>query len=124
MAALLIVSLSLAFGFLPLLISRRYALNPGVATEAALLGRRSLPPSILSFLLNLGGGVLLANCFCHWLPEVREGLTDTDIDSVLPLAEVMMCSGFLVVMAVEVSLQHCFNRATSLHKFVIAFSLG
>ena len=28
-----------------------------------------------------GGGVLLANCFCHWLPEVREGLQNTDIDS-------------------------------------------
>jgi len=28
---------------------------------------------VLSFLLNFGGGVLIANCFCHWLPEVREG---------------------------------------------------
>lgn len=173
-AALIIVSLSLTFGFLPLLISRRYSLHPGVSTEAALLGRRSLPPSLLSFLLNLGGGVLLANCFCHWLPEVRDGLTDSNIYSVLPLAEVMMCSGFLAVMAVEVSLHHCLDRdrkeesegreeaqslvrtvfvllalsfhsvveglalaleresagvwlntgATSLHKFVIAFSLG
>ena len=28
---------------------------------------------VLSMLLNFGGGVLFANCFCHWLPEVREG---------------------------------------------------
>jgi hypothetical protein len=28
---------------------------------------------LLSSLLNFGGGVLIANCFCHWLPEVREG---------------------------------------------------
>jgi hypothetical protein len=32
-------------------------------------------------LLGTGGGVLLANCFCHWLPEVREGLQNTDIDT-------------------------------------------
>ena len=30
---------------------------------------------VLSFLMNVGGGVLLANCFLHWLPEVREGVT-------------------------------------------------
>ena len=43
---------------------------------------------VLSFLLNLGGGVLLANCLCHWLPEVRAGLQHSDLDTVLPLAEV------------------------------------
>ena len=31
--------------------------------------------SLLPFLLDLGGGLLLANCLCHWLPEVRVGLT-------------------------------------------------
>ena len=36
--------------------------------------KKKLKNVTLSFLLNLGGGVLIANCFCHWLPEVREGL--------------------------------------------------
>ena len=34
---------------------------------------------VLSMLLNFGGGVLIANCFCHWLPEVREGLSRLEI---------------------------------------------
>lgn len=61
----------------------------------------------LSFLLNLGGGVLIANCFCHWLPEVREGLERQDnIDTFLPLAEVIMCSGFFFISALEELLHH------------------
>ena len=51
-------------------------------------GRLRLQNVVLSFLLNLGGGVLLANCLCHWLPEVRAGLHHSDLDTFLPLAEV------------------------------------
>ena len=40
--------------------------------------KKKLKNVSLAFLLNLGGGVLMANCFCHWLPEVREGLDDLD----------------------------------------------
>ncbi len=56
---------------------------------------------ILAFLLNFGGGVLIANCFCHWLPEVREGIEHRDIDTVLPLAEVIMCCGFFSICFLE-----------------------
>ena len=49
---------------------------------------------VLSFLLNLGGGVLLANCLCHWLPEVRAGLHHSDLDTFLPLAEVTSASAW------------------------------
>jgi len=58
----------------------------------------------LSFLLNLGGGVLLANCFCHWLPEVREGVQE--VDTFLPLAEVIMLCGFFFISGVEELLHH------------------
>ena len=61
---------------------------------------------VLSFLLNLGGGVLIANCFCHWLPEVREGIEHKDIDTFLPLAEVIMCAGFFFISALEEVLHH------------------
>ena len=37
-----------------------------------------------SFLLNFGGGVLFANCFCHWLPEIREGIFSTHKITVEP----------------------------------------
>ena len=43
--------------------------------------KKKLRNVFLAFLLNLGGGVLIANCFCHWLPEVREGLYHKDLDT-------------------------------------------
>ena len=69
LCAALSVTLSLFFGFLPLLVDRRIVSLNGANGEA----RRALGQKALAFLLNFGGGVLIANCFCHWLPEVREG---------------------------------------------------
>ena len=68
--------------------------------------KRKLKNVILSFLLNVGGGVLIANCFCHWLPEVREGIEGKNIDTFLPLAEVIMCAGFFFISALEELLHH------------------
>lgn len=66
----LILILSAVFGFLPGLVSRKFPLlshgDPNYNKKA----RRNV---VNAFLLNFGGGALLANCFCHWLPEVREG---------------------------------------------------
>ena len=68
--------------------------------------KKKLKNVILSFLLNVGGGVLIANCFCHWLPEVREGIEGKNIDTFLPLAEVIMCAGFFFISALEEVLHH------------------
>ena len=68
--------------------------------------KRKLKNVILSFLLNVGGGVLIANCFCHWLPEVREGIEGKNINTFLPLAEVIMCAGFFFISALEEVLHH------------------
>jgi zinc transporter ZupT len=68
--------------------------------------KKKLKNAALAFLLNLGGGVLIANCFCHWLPEVREGIEGTNIDTFLPLAEVVMCSGFFFICGLEELLHH------------------
>jgi len=108
LAALAIVLLSLVFGFLPLLLAKKYELSTGDSQDPIIAKkeRKKLKNVILSFLLNLGGGVLLANCFCHWLPEVREGLDHTDIDSILPLAEVIMCSGFFFICGLEEVIHH------------------
>ena len=73
LCALLSVSLSAAFGAAPFLIRTRVgALHPGAADH----DRDGNGAVFLAFLLNFGGGVLIANCFCHWLPEVREGGDD------------------------------------------------
>ena len=68
--------------------------------------KKKLKNIILSFLLNVGGGVLIANCFCHWLPEVREGIEGRNIHTFLPLAEVIMCAGFFFISALEEVLHH------------------
>ena len=97
-----IVALSLFFGFLPRLLTRRYVIVLDILETIQYSFRfdftslDSTDPKVmkkekkkwknisLSFLLNLGGGVLIANCFCHWLPEVREGLDGhKDLDTYL-----------------------------------------
>ena len=83
LAAALIVFLSLSFGFLPLLLARKYDFSSIDTLDPALMKKekKKMKNVALSFLLNLGGGVLIANCFCHWLPEVREGLEHKSIDT-------------------------------------------
>lgn len=65
-AAGLIFTMTAAFGYLPAFISRK-SLDENHH-------KSSKKNAIFAFLLNFGGGVLFANCFCHWLPEVREGM--------------------------------------------------
>lgn len=107
-AAVTIVILSLFFGFLPLFLARKYDFSSIETTDVEEMKRskKQWKNMVMSFLLNLGGGVLLANCFCHWLPEVREGIEHHDIDSKLPLAEVIMCAGFFFICALEETLHH------------------
>jgi len=109
LAAALIVGLSLGFGFLPFTLARKYDLT-SIETNDPEMNRKEKKKwknVAMSFLLNLGGGVLIANCFCHWLPEVREGLEGRDdLDTFLPLAEVIMCSGFFFICGLEELLHH------------------
>ena len=67
----LIVTLSALFGYLPVLLSAKCGLQPDHPPTKKT--KKKTKNVILSFLLNFGGGVLMANAFCHWLPEVREG---------------------------------------------------
>ena len=86
----------------------RYNFSTIDTTDPSVMKRekKKLKNVILSFLLNVGGGVLIANCFCHWLPEVREGIEGRNIDTFLPLAEVIMCAGFFFISALEEILHH------------------
>ncbi|CAH1407079.1 unnamed protein product [Nezara viridula] len=53
-------------------------------------------------LLRFGGGVLLATTFLHLLPELREGLENSELGE-LPeiLPELLMCLGFFLMYFVE-----------------------
>lgn len=53
----------------------------------------------LAFLVCLGGGVLFATTFLHLIPEVREGFEKVDTE--FPVAEGVVCLGFLAVYALE-----------------------
>lgn len=84
----LLATLRLLFGLIPLRIAR--SLTPGPRVEHA-----------VSLCLCFGGGVLLATCFVHMLPEVRESLSKANIDSNFPYAELLVCCGFFLVNIIE-----------------------
>jgi len=62
---------------------------------------------LVSLCLSLGGGVLLATCFTHLIPEVRESITIRlhDYDK-YPLTELVVCMGFFLVYFVEETVKH------------------
>lgn len=63
---------------------------------------------LVSLCLSLGGGVLLATCFAHLIPEVRESLIENLPDDYhhYPLTELVVCMGFFLVYFVEESVKH------------------
>ena len=67
----LIVTLSAVFGYLPAILAAKCGLEADHPPTKNT--KQKLKNVVISFLLNFGGGVLTANAFCHWLPEVREG---------------------------------------------------
>lgn len=63
---------------------------------------------LVSLCLSLGGGVLLATCFVHLIPEVRERLLEKLPHNYqhYPLTELVVCIGFFLVYFVEESVKH------------------
>ncbi|XP_013783195.1 zinc transporter ZIP1-like [Limulus polyphemus] len=62
--------------------------------------------SVISFLLCVGGGVLLETCFVHLLPEVRASfeqhwLRENSSSYHFPIPELIVCLGFLAVYILE-----------------------
>jgi len=75
---------------------------------------------ITSILLCFGGGVLLATCMLHILPEAREGMEDAQESLEINwLAELTFCIGFFLVYLME-ELVHttlqCTKHTEELHK--------
>ena len=71
LVAILIFSLSAVFGGLPVILSTFCGLEADHPPTRRT--KKKLRNVTLSFLLNFGGGILSANAFCHWLPELVEG---------------------------------------------------
>ena len=67
---LVAVTLSVVFGLLPDSLAAKWSMRHPRDPAYDRTKKRNV---CLAFLLNFGGGVLIANCFCHWLPEVRKG---------------------------------------------------
>uniref|UniRef100_A0A8D8SAC9 Zinc transporter ZIP3 n=1 Tax=Cacopsylla melanoneura TaxID=428564 RepID=A0A8D8SAC9_9HEMI len=63
----------------------------------------------VSLCLSLGGGVLLATCFIHMIPEVRHAIENHSPHSThhFPFTELLVCIGFFIVYIVEESVRHC-----------------
>merc|ERR1712086_321878 len=112
LCGVLVMSLSVIFGYLPVLISRKF---PLLSASDPRHNKKALRNIVFSFLLNFGGGVLFANSFCHWLPEVREAIEAKELSSKIPLAEVITCSGFFLISFLE-ELIHHFIHPSDNHK--------
>ena len=102
-AASAVFVMTAIFGYLPSCLSRKAPLKCPGDPDYDKKSRRNV---VFAFLLNFGGGVLFANCFCHWLPEVRETIESFDIDSKLPLPEVIVSLGFFMVSFLEELIHH------------------
>jgi zinc transporter 1/2/3 len=72
---------------------------------------------LVSLCLNLGGGVLLATCFVHLIPEVRESLTNhLEQYHHYPFAELVVCMGFFLVYFVEETVKHFVKKHNNRNK--------
>eukprot|EP00094_Tigriopus_californicus_P013157 TCALIF_12724-PA protein Name:"Similar to Slc39a3 Zinc transporter ZIP3 (Mus musculus)" AED:0.26 eAED:0.26 QI:274/0.33/0.28/0.71/1/1/7/0/422 len=86
---------SVVLGFIPIKLRRQLGW-----TEQTSQNRKKL--ILTSIALCFGGGVLLATCFIHMLPEVRDGLfhSHRDFDAI-PVAEILLCCGFFLIYMIE-----------------------
>lgn len=100
----------LFFGLVPLKITKKLKLWGESSVSHRLVNqRRQRVDAAISFCLSFGGGVLLATCFIHMIPEVRESLEAAkrsgssviSHNTSFPFAEFIICCGFFLVYVIE-----------------------
>lgn len=100
----------LFFGLVPLMITKKLKLWGESGVSHRLVNERlQRVDAAISFCLSFGGGVLLATCFIHMIPEVRESLEDVkrsdssviSHNTSFPFAEFIICCGFFLVYVIE-----------------------
>jgi len=87
-------------GLLPLLGVRRGWMSGSESSQSPRV------QTLLSSLICFGGGVILTSCLTHMLPDVNEIATaaieaETFPDSGLPVAEILVLAGFLMIYMLE-----------------------
>jgi len=100
-------------GVLPLLGVRRGWLSPSETAQSPLVR------VLLSAGICFGGGVILTSCLTHMLPDVNEIATaaiaaGTFPDSGLPVAEILVLAGFLMIYLLEESMHTLLVRVVKL----------
>lgn len=64
--------------------------------------------------MDFSGGILLATCFIHMIPEVRETLADSLKEKYrFPYAETLVCIGFFIVFVIEESVKQMLTSKPS-----------
>lgn len=100
----------LFFGLVPLKITKKLKLWGESGVSHRLVNQRRQRVDVaISFCLSFGGGVLLATCFIHMIPEVRESLEAVkrsgssviSHNTSFPFAEFITCCGFFIVYVIE-----------------------
>jgi len=69
---------------------------------------------LISCLLSFGGGVILTSCLTHMLPDVNEVLgtgTGSLSSSEMPIAEILVLAGFLLIYLLEESVHLILEKA-------------
>lgn len=82
------------FGMIPLFVMK-------ILTKSWSKGADKRLKSVISILMFFGGGVLLATCFLHMMPEVRDSFREAEPDLELPLSEIIFLAGFFLVYMIE-----------------------
>lgn len=104
LVVLLLALLRLFSGLIPLCFTKQ--LKRWTAVDNP--NRRRVDITV-SLCLSLGGGVLLATCFIHMIPEVRHAIESHSGPAAhqFPFTELLVCIGFFIVYIVEESVRHC-----------------
>ena len=89
---------SLFFGLLPLWAGPRME------------KKKFLRNQVTSVLLCFGGGVLMATCFSHLLPEVIASFESVEATANKPIGEIMFCAGFFLIYFVEELVHRTLDR--------------
>jgi len=97
-AQIIALVLIVVVGGAPIALGHRFGLTTGEAE----IGNRRARARVLAFLMNFGGGVLVGLSLCHWLPETRETIESFEFNTELPVTEILMVTGLLLIFALEV----------------------
>ena len=119
----LILLLTFFFALLPVFLASRIRRREVEGRErriAAVAETRSGARTILSYLNCFSGGIFFGTCFIHLFPEVSEQCADVlreaSLDIDYPIAELIISTGFFLIMLTEqCALSCCVRRLTAEH---------